>query len=69
MNIIYKWLIDNNMKQQELGEKVGAKKQQFNSWIKGTYRPSFEIILKLHEYTGISCKELLKGFIEIKKPG
>ena len=53
---------------KELGEKIGVSESTISLYETGRRSPSYEILLKIAEYFGVSVDYLLRGGEEKEKP-
>ncbi|MEG0899537.1 MAG: helix-turn-helix transcriptional regulator [Oscillospiraceae bacterium] len=52
---------DNNMTQEELGEKLGVTNKTISRWENGNYMPSIEMLQMLSKEFAVSINELICG--------
>ena len=52
---------EQNLTQEELGEKLGATNKTISRWETGTYMPPADILLQLSKLYGVSVNEILSG--------
>jgi transcriptional regulator with XRE-family HTH domain len=53
--------------QQKLGDTLGVKKSTLAAWESGRAKPSFEDLLRLAGYFGVSADELLREDLAVKR--
>lgn len=52
---------ENNLTQEQLGEKLGVTNKTISRWETGTYLPPVDILEKLSEMYGITINEMISG--------
>ncbi len=52
---------ENNMTQEQLGEKLGVTNKTISRWETGTYLPPVDILEKLSDMYGITINEIISG--------
>lgn len=52
---------ENNLTQEQLGEKLHISSKTISRWETGTYMPPVEMLLALSELYGVSMNELVAG--------
>ncbi len=52
---------ENNLTQEQLGEKLGVTNKTISRWETGTYLPPVDILEKLSDMYGITINEIISG--------
>ena len=52
---------ENNMTQEQLGERIGVTNKTVSRWETGNYMPPVESLILLSDIYGISINEILAG--------
>lgn len=52
---------EQNLTQEELGEKIGVTNKTISRWENGNYLPPVEMLLILSKFYGVSINEILSG--------
>ncbi len=52
---------ENNLSQEQLGEKLGVTNKTISRWETGTYLPPAEMLLSMSELFNVSINEILSG--------
>ena len=52
---------ENNMTQEQLGERIGVTNKTISRWETGNYMPPVESLILLGDIYGISINEILAG--------
>ena len=52
---------EQNLTQEELGEKLGATNKTISRWETGTYMPPVDMLLKMSKLYDVSVNEILSG--------
>jgi transcriptional regulator with XRE-family HTH domain len=60
MQRLKQFLLDSNMTQAQLAERMGVSQPTVWEWVHGESRPSFDRLISISKITGISIDELVK---------
>ena len=63
-SIIRTYRTQNNLTQEELGNKLGVSRQTVNNWESGLYNPSEKLLIELAKVFGISPDKLFEEYAD-----
>lgn len=56
--VIKEILLENNISQQEMAEKIGVNQTTISQWVLGKKKPSFDNILEIYKIYNVTPNQL-----------